>query len=182
MHIKIYFLNLFLFCIISTSVYPQAINKEAENEINNVRDLLYVNYSGDRFSMTLINSNNYLDTSQWQKTLYQYKNLKIAIETLPVSYIDSLNGFEWKGNILISASACRHIKWSTKSNEKLGYQSWTDWVSFEKILIPFNKRRGIWSRKFLELGPDIPNHLPSVEDIQRALKRPPNGIIRSFTD
>jgi len=172
--VRMILLNI-LVCV-NLNAVSQTISKEASEQITQYISTLYLNYNGDYFSITDFSSGK---PGELLKYLHEYKNLSFKTDSLPISFIDSLNGYQWKGSIIIKCSATRSIRCDNfPANPST--RRWTRWYLLNNMIIPYSKKNGIWGRTVIELGFEFPSSVPSKEIIIEALQHiNEDGVIRN---
>lgn len=172
---------LYLFFIIfigSSTLHSQTTKQEAQKEVTNFVNSIFLKNSGDYFTMNLtviFNPRDTKDKSKYQKYIYQFKNLQFKIDSLPVSYIDSLNGYKWFGNLTITASAYREIFWSNNpgsevTNSLFSQAQWRKWKAFDTITTRFDKWYTYWQGIGFPIE-EPPNYLPDITELNTLLQR-----------
>jgi len=144
---------------------------EAQSKIDSIQKSFSV------FDNSLFALNSFNGGDCKSSILYQFKDLKVTLQQETISFIEKLNGFEWKGNILLSATAVRSIKWSTIyciNPILIKDATWKEWTNLDNWEISIIKKRGIWrikTTKFFEIA-DPPNSNPPIDMVKDLVTKP----------
>jgi len=157
--------------IFTTFLYFQAVvnicAQVSETEISSQRTTFvtqqFVKYGEDYF---------FLDSSglsyDWNKTLYQYKGLKVIFEPLPLSEVEKLNGYLYKAFVHMKAIAQRSLTYSKNNNLNSNNLFWTEWKEFDPVTRTIYKKRKNWILPYFRKNTDKIKH----SDVKLALEKP----------
>src|SRR4051794_5738199 len=110
----------FLCLLLVTSVARAALPEGAEQEAQKfLATCIWTHPTGDVFSK------NISDAPQQKSTMiWQFKGFKATVEKDFIDEVDKLNGIEWQGSILITATAVRTLQRTEEAPNAL----WEEWT------------------------------------------------------